>query len=609
MIDFSLWGAIAIRLGSPWPPMLNEYSWLFLLLPVLCFPAFMVIGLYSAVVRYASLDTIWAIFKATFVASLILCGLVLFRGWGGFPRTVPLLFFTLALPLLCSTRLLIRYCYCSVCRPKSNSAKKVVIYGAGSSGAQISTAFNLSNEFVPVAFIDDNPTLHGRQLNGIKIFNPNKLPELLRKHSPEMVLLAMPSASKSRVKEILNWLEPFPVEVKRLPFLDKLVSNKVGIGDIQDVAIEDLLGRDPIPPRFDLLRSCISGKSVMVTGAGGSIGSELCRQIVRLEPKRLILFERSEYALYHIDRELQNKYKGKVEIIPILGSVCREQRVEKVLSVFDVNTIYHAAAYKHVPLVEYNPIEGIRNNVFGTMKTALAALNCNVETFVLISTDKAVRPTNIMGASKRMAELVLQGLAADGNGTKFTMVRFGNVLNSSGSVVPLFRQQILKGGPVTVTHPEITRYFMTIPEAVELVLQASAMGEGGEVFVLDMGEPVKILDLAKKMIRLSGFTVRDEDNPDGDIEIVFTGLRPGEKLYEELLISDNAVATEHPMIKKAEEKYYPWPELKRQLDSLEKACSNFELEAVRNLMFEIIDGYKPQCDFVDPVWLASNKKH
>lgn len=607
LLALALWGAMALRLEEVWPPVWDEFSWLFLALPILSYPVFIRMGLYHAVIRYVSVDALWAVFKATYASSFLLVGLVLLNGWNGFPRAVPLLFFFLAFLLLGGSRLIFRHLYSVLCKKKSAHAKRVLIYGAGSSGAQISMAFNLSDEFVPVAFVDDKSVLHGRKLNGIEIFSPRKIQELIRTHTPDFILLAMPSASKKRIREILSQIEPLPVEVKMLPYLEKLVSSEIGIDDIQDIAIEDLLGRDPVPPRLELLRACIEGKSVLVTGAGGSIGSELCRQIARLGPKRLVLFERSEYALYTIENELQSEWQGRLEIVPILGSVCRRRRVEAVLSALEVDTIYHAAAYKHVPLVEYNPIEGILNNLFGTMKTALAAQECGVETFVLISTDKAVRPTNVMGASKRMAELVLQGLAARGGKTRFTMVRFGNVLGSSGSVVPLFRKQIKNGGPVTVTHPEITRYFMTIPEAVELVLQAGSLGKGGDVFVLDMGEPVKIVDLARKMVRLSGLTVRDENNPEGDIEITFSGLRPGEKLYEELLVGDNVVGTEHPMIMRAEENYHPWPKLEKQLDRLDRACRRFDLDTVKAMLLEIVDGYRPQCDSVDPVWLASMK--
>jgi len=607
LLALSLWSAMTLRLEHAWPPIWDDFAWLFLALPILSYPVFIRIGLYNAVIRYASLDALWAVFKATYASTLLLVGLVLLQGWNGFPRAVPLLFFFLAFLLLGGSRLIFRHLYAVLCKKKSAHAKRVLIYGAGSSGAQISMAFKLSDEFVPVAFVDDNKVLHGRKLNGIEIFPPRNIPELIRSHTPDFILLAMPSASKKRIREILSRLEPLPVEVKRLPYLEQLVSSEIGIEHIQDIALEDLLGRDPVPPRPELLRACIEGKSVMVTGAGGSIGSELSRQIARLGPKRLVLFERSEFALYTIENELQAEWQGRLEIVPILGSVCRQRRVKAVLSALEVDTIYHAAAYKHVPLVEYNPIEGIRNNLFGTLKTALAAQECGVETFVLISTDKAVRPTNVMGASKRMAEMVLQGLAAQGSKTRFTMVRFGNVLGSSGSVVPLFRRQIKAGGPVTVTHPEITRYFMTIPEAVELVLQAGAMGKGGDVFVLDMGEPVKIVDLARKMIRLSGLAVRDESNPEGDIEIVFTGLRPGEKLYEELLVGDNVIGTEHPMIMRAEEDFLSWPKLEKHLDRLDRACRRFDLETVKAILLEIVDGYRPQCDSVDPVWLASTK--
>jgi FlaA1/EpsC-like NDP-sugar epimerase len=418
----------------------------------------------------------------------------------------------------------------------------------------------------------------------------------------------MPSITRKRKKEILQFLEKLPVEVKSLPTLDELISNHLSIKDIQDIQIEDLLGRDSVPPRLELLHSCIADKNVMITGAGGSIGSELCRQVAANKPRSLILYERSEFALYTIESEMRSQFKDSLEIIPILGSVTHKRRILAVIKALSVETIYHAAAYKHVPLVEYNPIEGVRNNVFGTLKTAEAAVEGGVETFVLISTDKAVRPANVMGASKRMAELVLQALADKGEKTRFTMVRFGNVLGSSGSVVPHFRKQIKEGGPVTVTHKDVIRFFMTIPEAVQLVIQAGAMGTGGDVFVLDMGEPVRIMDLAKNLIRLCGCTVRDSVNPNGDIPIEFSGLRPGEKLYEELLVGENVVGTTHPMIMRAEERMIPWKLLAPAINGLDRACRNFEYEKVRSTLLEIVDGYSPQCAIIDPIWKSMEEK-
>ncbi len=603
-IVFSLWAAFALRMEQIVPAFLGEHFWLLLALPLASFPLFVRLGLYHAVIRYASLDALWVVCKSVLSSFLLLWALILIADIKGFPRSVPFAYSYFSFLCLGGSRLAFRQMYARLVNPK-RLAKRVLIYGAGSSGTQIATAFHYSPEFTVVGFVDDNKLLHGRSIQGITIYSPAELSALAGQLKPQFVLLAMPSSSRRRIREILNLLEGFPVEIKTLPHLDRLVSGQFGIEQIQDVSIEDLLGRDPVPPKMELIKACITGKAVMVTGAGGSIGSELCRQIASQQPSRLVLFERSELALYTIEQELKNIWQGKLEIVPILGSVCRKRRVAAVIKALAIDTIYHAAAYKHVPLVEYNPIEGVLNNLFGTLKTAQAAMEGGVKTFVLISTDKAVRPTNVMGASKRMSELVLQAFAAlPGVKTRFTMVRFGNVLGSSGSVVPLFRKQIAAGGPVTVTHPDITRYFMTIPEAVQLVLQAGAMGTGGDLFVLDMGEPVRIVDLAEKMIRLSGLTVRSDKTPEGDISIEFTGLRPGEKLYEELLVCANVVGTQHPMIMRAEECFLQWPKLEILLDALNQACHNFDYEAVRARLQEVVDGYKPQCDCVDPIWLA-----
>lgn len=599
----SLWAALALRMEMFWPQVCTQFSWLFLALPLLSLPVFVRIGLYRAVIRYSSLDVLGVVTKSLGAAVVLLVGLVLVGEVHGFSRSSFLSFAAIAGFLIGGSRLGFRSLYFRFCKTKPK-AKRTLIYGAGSSGAQMVIAFQLSSEFEPVALVDDKQTLQGRQLHGLRIYSPGEIPELVDRLSIDLILLAMPSASRKRMREILLMLEPYPVEVKALPFLDILVSGTgLGIQHIRDIQIEDLLGRDPVPPRMSLIHSCVDGKNVMVTGAGGSIGSELCRQIAACNPRRLVLFERSEFALYTIEAELRERFEGRFEIIPILGSVCRKRRVLSVLKTLGIHTIYHAAAYKHVPLVEQNPIEGVRNNLFGTWKTAESAMEAGVETFVLISTDKAVRPTNVMGASKRMAELVLQALAAKGgHGTRFTMVRFGNVLGSSGSVVPLFREQIRKGGPVTVTHPDVVRYFMTIPEAVQLVLQAGAMGRGGDVFVLDMGEPVRIYDLARKMIRLYGHSVRDQDNPLGSIAITFNGLRPGEKLYEELLVGGNVVGTNHPMIMRAEEDFFPWDQMAPILETLDAACRHFNHEQIRSLLLDSVDGYRPQCEIVDPVY-------
>jgi FlaA1/EpsC-like NDP-sugar epimerase len=603
ILNFSLWAAVSLRTEMIWPPLWQHFYWLFAAVPLFSLPVFLRLGLYRAVIRYTGLNALWVIFQAVCASSLLLVGLLFIHGFQGFPRSLPLIYFSFAFLLVGGSRLFFRYLYFRYAKSQA-AVKRVLIYGAGSSGRQMLTAFKDSAHFEPVAFVDDDKTLQKRRLYGLRIAAPDELADLIEDFEVDVILLAMPSVTRARKREILRLLESFSVEVKSLPTLDALVAGKVSIEQIQDIQVEDLLGRDPVPPRMELIHSCVLNKSVMVTGAGGSIGSELCRQIAGIGPARLVLFERSEFALYTIESELRSQYGDRLEIVPVLGSVCRKNRVAAVLSNLKVQTVYHAAAYKHVPLVEYNPIEGVRNNLFGTWMLAEAAVENGVETFVFISTDKAVRPTNVMGASKRMAELVLQALAVKEGKIRFTMVRFGNVLGSSGSVVPQFRKQIAAGGPVTVTHPDVIRYFMTIPEAVELVLQTGAMGKGGDVFVLDMGQPVRILDLARKMIHLCGCTVRDHEKPNGDIPIEYTGLRPGEKLFEELLVGANVVGTEHPMIMRALEEYLPWEELLPVLEALEAACEDFSYEQIRTLLMRTVEGYLPQCDIVDPVWLS-----
>jgi FlaA1/EpsC-like NDP-sugar epimerase len=483
--------------------------------------------------------------------------------------------------------------------------KVVAIYGAGDTGVKLAAALRNGRHFVVHAFIDDNSDLQGCEIYGIRVFSPDSFERLFEDCAIESVLLAIPSVSRKRRNEIICQITRYKVPVKTIPSMMDLVNGLAKVDEIREVEIEDLLGRDAVQPVNHLLKQCIEGKSVMVTGAGGSIGSELCRQILMQKPTHLVLFEKCEFALYQIDQELNLlniALGGNVRLFPILGSVAHQHRVEYVLSTFGVHTVYHAAAYKHVPLVEHNLIEGVLNNVFGTWRTADAARSAGVETFVLISTDKAVRPTNIMGASKRFAELVLQAYARENGATRYCMVRFGNVLGSSGSVVPLFKKQIEKGGPVTVTHPEVTRYFMTIPEAAGLVLQAGAMGRGGDVFVLDMGASIKIVDLACRMIHLSGLEIRDESNPEGDIEIKFTGLRPGEKLYEELLLGKNVSYTEHPLIMRAEELELPWSVLREKLEQVDAACHQFDCETVRNVLLEVVDGYQSSRNICDLVW-------
>jgi FlaA1/EpsC-like NDP-sugar epimerase len=491
---------------------------------------------------------------------------------------------------------------------KNKSKKNVVIYGAGNSGVQLASALSHGREFRPVAFIDDDVLLHKQKVNGLRIYPFSSLRYLIARFQVSDVLLAMPSANRSRKSEIIHSLEPFAIHVMSMPDLSDIAQGRVSVDTLQEIEITDLLGRDAVAPDQSLLNANVAGKVVLVTGAGGSIGSELCRQLIRLQPETLILFEISEFALYATEKDLQHllvkrNSAEKIKLIPILGSITNGNRIEKVCKTFRVQTIYHAAAYKHVPMVERNPGEAIRNNVFGTLRTAQAAIRTGVETFVLISTDKAVRPTNTMGATKRFAELILQALSVDNNSsTRFTMVRFGNVLGSSGSVVPLFKEQIARGGPVTVTDERITRYFMTIPEASQLVIQAGAMGRGGDVFVLDMSEPIRIVDLAKRMIHLSGLEIKDKDHPTGDIEISYTGLRPGEKLYEELLIGDNVSKTGHARIMRAKEHVIPWAELNKLLLTLEQATKKDDFEMIRQVLTEAVSGFVPQCDIEDLLW-------
>lgn len=508
--------------------------------------------------------------------------------------------------LLGGSRLLVR----SYFSMRFNTQKgRVVIYGAGSAGRQLATSLIAGNEYYPVAFIDDEESLDGVVIQGIRVYSASNLKKIVKIHNAEKVLLALPSISRAQRKLIIGRIERAGVAVQTIPGMADIISGKMKIDEFQDVDIEDLLGRDPVPPMQDLLDKNIRNKVVMVTGAGGSIGSELCRQIVQLQPTTLVLFEISEYALYQIEKELNevcHKCNFEIAIKPILGSVVDKDKVGRVMNHFKVSTLYHAAAYKHVPMVEHNVIEGITNNVFGTMNTAMAAIDANVESFVLISTDKAVRPTNVMGASKRIAELVLQGLATKESNTCFSMVRFGNVLGSSGSVVPLFKKQIKQGGPITVTHPDITRYFMTIPEAAQLVIQAGAMGKGGDVFVLDMGEPVKIVELAEKLILLMGLDVKSEDNPEGDVEISFTGLRPGEKLYEELLVGNNVQGTKHPRIMTASEVFLPWTEIEDYLNKLLVACDINAQQKIRNILISMPADFSPSDGISDLLWMGED---
>ena len=512
----------------------------------------------------------------------------------GIPRSVILINWTVVLMTIGGSRFFIRWLL-SESNVNNGLLKKknVLIYGAGSAGRELCTALYHSKEYKPVAFVDNSVELYHKSVNGLVVFNEDDTTGLIEKHKIKEVLLAIPSITRSRRSEIISGLEPFPVVVRSLPSLTELAQGKVSINDLLEIDLRDLLGREPVKPNTSLLKTNITNRVVLVSGAGGSIGSELCRQIVSLKPKTIVLFDISEPSLYLINQELLNIDIPNVEIVPILGSVGDRERIEYIYNYYAVQTIYHAAAYKHVPLVEFNPSQGILNNSIGTMIAAKAAIAANVDTFVLVSTDKAVRPTNVMGASKRIAELVLQALDRGHHDTCFTMVRFGNVLDSSGSVIPLFKKQIKSGGPVTVTHSNVMRYFMTIPEAVELVIQSGAMSEGGEVFVLDMGEPIRIYDLAVKMIQLSGLVVLDKNNPKGDIEIQYTGLRPGEKLYEELLVDGRFGLTKNKLIRRAEEGMIDWNELEPMLTEIEEASKNIQDSDDNKKLYQLIKKLVP----------------
>lgn len=537
-------------------------------------PIFVSFGLYKAIFRYVGWGALMSVVRACAMYGLIYASAISFVGIAGVPRTIgvlqPILLFLAIGALRAAARYWLGGGYLTLMR--LGQRRRVLIYGAGSAGRQLAAALANSDEMQVIGFVDDDTTLQGSVLNGKRIYPPGGLTHLIERLNIADMLLALPSASRQRRNQIIESVRGTPATIRTLPGLTDLAKGRVTVNDLRELDIEDLLGRDTVPPNHLLLSRNIAGRTVLVTGAGGSIGSELCRQILAMGPIRLLLVEQCEFNLYTIDQELERRAAGSTDgersIIPLIASVQDEQRMRNIFSAWKPDTVYHAAAYKHVPLVEHNPAEGVRNNVLGTLTLANVAQECGVKDFVLISTDKAVRPTNVMGATKRIAELILQALAAESSSTRFSMVRFGNVLGSSGSVVPLFRKQIKAGGPVTITHEEITRYFMTIPEAAQLVIQAGAMATGGEVFVLDMGDPVKVIELARRMIELSGLSLRNKENPNGDIAIEIVGLRPGEKLYEELLIGDNPATTNHPRIMRAKDPYIPWSTLAAGLDRL-----------------------------------------
>ncbi|WP_213876512.1 nucleoside-diphosphate sugar epimerase/dehydratase [Pseudomonas sp. dw_358] len=636
LVWFALWAAFIVRLGIEdiFNP-LKVHAWLFLAAPVVAIPLFIRFGMYRAVMRYFGNDALVAIIKAVSLSALILAVVVFWYSNHEtvVPRSIVFNYWWLSMVIIGGLRLGMRQFFhgdwfigiqAAPSNGRDGGLVKVAVYGAGVAGNQLVAALRMGHSMRPVAFVDDDPAIADRVISGLLVYKPKNIDEMLEVTGAQEVLLALPSIARSRRREILTSLEKYPLHVRSVPAFSDLAAGRVKVDDIQEVDIADLLGRDSVPAQPHLLAHCIKGKAVMVTGAGGSIGSELCRQILSLRPTVLVLLEHSEFNLYTICSELEGREAREslgVRLLPTLGSVRDKDKLTQVMRLWKIDTVYHAAAYKHVPMVEHNIAEGVLNNVMGTVNCAQAALAVGVSNFVLISTDKAVRPTNVMGSTKRLSELTLQALSkemapvlfgdpanvARVNKTRFTMVRFGNVLGSSGSVIPLFHKQIKSGGPVTVTHPNITRYFMTIPEAAQLVIQAGSMGVGGEVFVLDMGEPVKIVELAQKMIHLSGLSVKSEHYMQGDISIEFTGLRPGEKLFEELLIGNNVVATDHPMIMSAHEDMIPWDSLKLRLADLLEAVRDNDYSTVRQLLRDTVAGYAPDGEIVDWVHIQRRK--
>ncbi|OOF21177.1 nucleoside-diphosphate sugar epimerase [Salinivibrio proteolyticus] len=600
--------AFSVRLGEVYIPLSDQTISVLTGTIFVTLISFTRLGLYRAVLRYLTFHALVVVAIGAFISAVTVAVLSFYLN-ANIPRTVPFIYFTFLVLLAggarMAVRLLIEYTH------QNRHSARVLIYGAGNTGRQLAIALRSASHYQVKAFIDGNKTLAYTVIQGLTVYPPETVQDLVSKHDIDKILLAMPRSNRTERKRVIDSLLHLPVEVLTVPDFDDIVEGNATVDQLKDVAIDDLLGRDPVAPSPELMQANLFEKVVMVTGAGGSIGSELCRQILAQSPKTLVLLELSEYCLYQIDKELNQLTKQlnvATQIVPLLGSVQRPNRLTTIMKAFDVQTVYHAAAYKHVPLVEYNVIEGVRNNVFGTYHCAKAAIAANVESFVLISTDKAVRPTNIMGASKRMAELALQALADEtgkSHQTRFCMVRFGNVLGSSGSVIPLFKRQIAEGSAVTVTHPDIIRYFMTIPEAAQLVIQAGAMAKGGDVFVLDMGEPVKIVDLAEKLIRLSGLEVKSEDNPNGDIEIQYTGLRPGEKLYEELLIGDNVSGTGHERIMAAHETYLSLNLFEHILTELDTACQAFDYPTIQRILQDAPTQFTRKHELGDLVWQAS----
>lgn len=611
MLGLALWLSFAL-LGVDFFARIDNAYLYFAAANVASVLVFFRIGLYRAILLYMGLQSGFIVLQGVTIATALLAVTAyFFVSPSNYDNSIFPIYWMISLLFVGGSRFVAKVALQNLIqnfRPK----EPVIIYGAGSSGMQLVAALQSGDQYLPVAFVDDSRGLIGSTVHGIRVYSPGALFELVENFSVRQILLAIPSATHAERKEILNRLEHLPVHVKTVPDLFDMVSGKVGVDEIRDIDIEDLLGRDIVPPNPKLMGACITGCSVMVTGAAGSIGSELCRQILLLRPARLLLVDSFEYGLYTIENELLEtiaalKEAGtEIELVALLGNVCNSQLMEHLMKHFSVETVYHVAAYKQVPMIESNIIEGVQNNIFGTLVSAQAAERSRVANFVLISTDKAVRPTNFMGATKRFAEQVLQAMAYNKSSTRFSMVRFGNVLGSSGSVVPLFRRQISMGGPVTVTHPEVTRYFMTVQEAAQLVIQAGAMATGGDVFVLDMHDPIRIVDLAKKMVHLMGYDVKDENSYKGDIAIEYMGLRPGEKLFEELLIGESVTGTDHPKIMRAEEDALSWAELEGLIHRLQAACKRMDLHQIREILMQAVDGFEPKEVVSDPLWDLAN---
>lgn len=590
-LPLALWSALALRLEDTSPDV-SQFWPAFVVSALVCLPVFGSLGLYRHVVRHMGNQAMWAVVKGTTITAIAVASVAYMVPLKGFPRSVPIIFWFLTLVYVSGSRFAVR-AYFQYLQDKLKARQSVIIYGAGSNGVELAQALTQQSSYVPIAFLDDAKNLQKRIINGLYVYPPRHLTKLIRDTDAKEIFVAVNSGASEDRRRIIQFLEPFSIRVRLIPDIDDLISGRQTVINIRDVQVEDLIGRNEVDPLPHLLSGSVAGRTVMVTGAGGSIGGELCRWIIRQQPKSLVLLDQSEFGLYQIRRELEqlSEVDGfHMPIAAVLGSVTNRQLMTRTLKSYSVDTVYHAAAYKHVGLVEENVIQGLKNNTFGTLHTAQAAIDAGVADFILISTDKAVRTSSIMGASKRLAEMTLQALQDEAALTRFSMVRFGNVLGSSGSVVPLFLDQISRGGPVTVTHPEVTRYFMTIPEAAQLVLQAASMAEGGDVFLLDMGERVKILDLAKRMIHLKGFSIKDEANPEGDIEIQITGLRPGEKLHEQLLLGEKPSGTEHRKILRAEDRYVPWSELQVALHTLEKACDSYDYRAIKTFIEGLVEG-------------------